>query len=194
MYLLCRYHRPDDWDVRLLPNTEETIDGQGLRFRTGKFESRADGSLFHVIKTLAELQTSSEKWERDCPGKRLRINSTYEQYVARYGLSPGEYGYYRLSTPYEPGHAPSSRTVANPYCNYVVSHREWCETYPAMKWLRRTEQSFDENDIQEEYAGPDAIATYTANAGPNMSSCRQYFRFEEGDIGTPFRPIDPDGY
>ena len=27
-----------------------------------------------------------------------------------------------------------------------------------------------------------------------MSSCSQYFRFEEGDIGTPFRPIDPDGY
>ena len=119
---------------------------------------------------------------------------TYEEYVEHYGMSKGEFDKYSRQVQSPPGHSPSDRAIANPFNNYLITQREWCETYPAMRWLRQTEQNFDEDEIQKEIAGHDAIADYFEKGGPNMSSCSRYFRFEEGDIDIPLRTIDPEGY
>ena len=104
-----------------------------------------------------------------------------------------EYGYYKNSQSYPKGFAPKKRINANPYTNFLVKNREWYETLPAMQYLRQTEQSFSEKDIQEEYAGPNRIAEIKRRNYERLSDCQRYFRTDM-DLTVPAVPIDPSGY
>ena len=155
---------------------------------------RNDNTLFHVKRKVADVQTSSEKWERDCPGKRLRTDQTYDEYIRNYGMSLGERDRYERQLPQVKEHFPSERIIANPFNNFLITHREWFETYPAMRWLRQTEPKFEEIEIQRNMLGPGAIAEYFREGGRAMSACVNYFRFEGEDIDVPIRSIDPEGF
>ena len=62
-----------------------------------------------------------------------------------------------------------------------------------MQWLRRTEQSFYESDIQEEYAGPNRLLEIRANEYERLSDCQRSFRTNL-DLDVPALSINPTGY
>ena len=164
-----------------------------MKFMTGTYGHRPNGGAYPIVRELAKLNTSSEKWERECPGKRLRIDASYQDYVAQLGLSTMEYDHYKHSNPTPVDHGPTDRVNANLYTNYIISSREWYETMPAMQHLRQTEQSFTEADIQAEYAGPDRIAHIRRSGYEKLSNCQRFYQTSD-DLTIPVRPINPDGY
>ena len=96
---------------------------------------------------------------------------------------------------------PCKRVNANPYANHLAKYREWCETLPAMQWIRRAERSFDESAIQDEWIGPVASPLFGSvrlneirNRGhERVSECQRYFR-PTIDITNAASTINPTGY
>ena len=86
------------------------------------------------VKHIRDLQESSERYEADCPGKRLRIGSTWAEYVGNYALSYGEYLHFAGNVPTPSDHGQLLRINAPVFQSHLVDEKEWCETLPAMKF------------------------------------------------------------
>jgi len=164
-----------------------------LKFKTGTYAPTRNGGMYAVEKELSKMQMSSERYERDSPGKRLRTNMTYDEYVQYLGLSRMEYAKYKEGRAFPEGHGPKLRVNSSIFDIHVVCAREWYETLPAMRHVRNTEQSFTEKDIQAEFAGPDRIDAIRQRGLEQLSDCESKFRTDI-DLTVPVAPINPDGY
>ena len=47
-YKLCRFYRPDHWDMRCLPCAAETYDGLNLKVKTGTYGHRPAGGAYPI--------------------------------------------------------------------------------------------------------------------------------------------------
>jgi len=165
-----------------------------LKFKTGRFAPTRNGDkMYAVEKEISKLQMSSERYERDSPGKRLRTNMTYDEYVQFLGMSRLEYAHFKEGRRLPDHYGPKLRVNSSVFDVHIVCAREWYETLPAMRHVRNTEQSFTEKAIQAEFAGPDRINAIRQRSLEQLSDCISKMHTDI-DLTVPVAPISPDGY